>query len=401
MTKEFLPAIPSNWLIRVAQEACRIQLAISNRIKVVEQDLLHFHKIPKGSGIILTSNHADETDPRVCMELSRRVNKRFIIMCNREAFDECLGIAKLFLQRLGAFSVKRGSHDKTAVNYAKEVVKQGEDVLLIFPEGEIYYLNERIQPFHSGAVDICLQAIVERRKEDPNWTAYIVPMAIKYHYDDSIEAELERRIAQMEQELSLKPGSAPLVDRVLEIQKTLLSKEESIYQIPEDVTTAKELTDELITAERAILEEVMEKHPELEVTSHGSTIDKAWQLEAELRKAIEAEKDATKKRKLQLDLIALREVAQLTSWHPNYYVKDPSPDRLAEVVMKLEREILRVQRPKQLASRTVAIKIAEPIDMSKHLDDYATDPHGVRHDVSQKLQDTIQNLVTQLVKHTK
>ena len=400
MSKDFIPAKPAAWFIKLTQELARFNLYLKNKIEMAERDLLHFHKIPRGSGIILTSNHADETDPQVCFELSRRANKRFITMCNREAFDEAFGIAKLLLPRLGVFSIKRGSHDSAAIAYAKDVVKQGEDVLVIFPEGEIYYLNEKIQPFHSGAVDICLQAIIEKRKTDPNWTAYIVPMAIKYHYDQSIGPELEKRIAKMEGAMSIKAeSSTALPDRVLELQKALLQSEERIYKVGENAQTAKELREEIITTEQEILTEVLDKHPEVKVRQEAPTIDKAWQIEAELRNAISAEKDHDKRKQLELDLAALKEVAQLTSWHPHYYTKDPNPDRLAEVVLKLEREIYKIQRPKQIASRNVSVKIARPIDMGKHVDDYTKDPHTVRHAVSERLQHEIQSLVTTLAAH--
>jgi 1-acyl-sn-glycerol-3-phosphate acyltransferase len=53
------------------------------------------------------------------------------------------------------------------------VVKRGEDVLVVFPEGEIHYLNDLVQPFKSGAVAIGMQAVVSRRQSDPDWTAYL------------------------------------------------------------------------------------------------------------------------------------------------------------------------------------------------------------------------------------
>ncbi len=72
-------------------------------------------------------------------------------------------------------------------------MKRGQEVLVIFPEGEIYYLNDLVQPFKSGAVEIGMQAVVEARQTRPDWTAYLVPMAIKYRYRQPIGPLLERR----------------------------------------------------------------------------------------------------------------------------------------------------------------------------------------------------------------
>ena len=64
-------------------------------------------------------------------------------------------------ERLGSFSVERGGHNEVAKRFAIDVVKRGQEVLVIFPEGEIYYLNDLVQPFKSGAVEIGMQAVVE------------------------------------------------------------------------------------------------------------------------------------------------------------------------------------------------------------------------------------------------
>jgi 1-acyl-sn-glycerol-3-phosphate acyltransferase len=68
--------------------------------------------LPQDAGIILAANHADETDFKACLELSRRSGRRFLFMMNREAFDEGYRAAGWWLQRLGAFSVERGGQSK-------------------------------------------------------------------------------------------------------------------------------------------------------------------------------------------------------------------------------------------------------------------------------------------------
>ena len=148
-----------------AQILNRLDLAWRNRLRLEERDLEVLRVLPRGAGIILASNHADETDMKACLELSRRCRRRFLYMTNREAFDEGFGIAGWWLQRLGSFSVERGGHNEVAKRYAIDVVKRGQEVLVIFPEGEIYYLNDLVQPFKSGVVEIGMQAVVEVRRD--------------------------------------------------------------------------------------------------------------------------------------------------------------------------------------------------------------------------------------------
>src|SRR5262249_11354726 len=100
------------------------------------------------------------------------------------------------------------------------------------------------------------------------------------------------------------------------------------------------------------------------------------------------------------DLAMLKEVAQLTSWRPHYYLHKPTPDRLAEVVLKLERELYRIHRPKQLAARDVLVKISTPIDMGQHVQEYVEDPKSVRRKVTEQLHQHTQSLVDTLAERT-
>jgi 1-acyl-sn-glycerol-3-phosphate acyltransferase len=393
---DFVPAKPARWFIAAAQTAVRAELALSNRLYLAEEELRLFSNIPKGAGVILTSNHADETDPLVCLELSRRSGRRFISMCNREAFDEMGGLAGLALQRLGHFSVKRGAHDTAAKEYAIKTVQQGENVLVIFPEGEIFYLNEVVQPFHSGAIEICIQAILENRKATPDWTAYILPMVIKYHYNTNIERELANRISKMESHLLLRRTSERLQERLAIVQGMLIDREKRSHSIIMEQASALNLGEQLTEVQRDILAQVESKHQELPVSNHGKLIDHTWQLEAELRERMQEQADTALRAELKQDLESLKEVAQLTAWRPSYWQTSESTDRLAEAVLKTEREFFKVKRPKQLSSRYVFVKLSEPMNMGEHADEYAQDALGTRHRLTASLHDRIQGLIDAL-----
>lgn len=398
--REFRPAKPSPWLIKAAQKFVQAELALKYKLHLADEDLEIVRKLPPGAGVILIPNHADETDPRICLELSRRTGKRFISMCNREAFDEIYGAAGWALQRLGHFSVERGAHDSSAKDFAIETVQKGEEVLVIFPEGEIFYLNEVVQAFHSGAVEICMQAIVDKRKSDPNFTAFLVPMAIKYHYNEPIENLILTRIEKMEARLSIKEYAPTLAGRLHQIQKTLLEREQAAYKIQIETTGQDDLYQEIVETENAIISQVEEKHKAMPV-SQSHLIDQSWQLSAELKEDLASQTDVAVKKELEQDIDALREVAQLSSWRPEYYGDDTSLDRLAEALMKMERELYRIKRPAPLTTRDVYIKLAEPIDLSNVLTDYLQDAKSVRHKLTNDLHEQIQDLVNQLVQKAK
>lgn len=394
--REFIPAKPSEWLIKAAQTLVKTELALKYKLHISDADLEVLKSLPPGAGVVLIPNHADETDPRICLELSRRTGKRFFSMCNREAFDEIYGLAGWALQRLGHFSVERGAHDTDAKKFAIETVQKGEEVLVIFPEGEIFYLNEMVQAFHSGAVEICMQAIVEKRKTDPNFTAFLLPMAIKYHYTVPIENLLLTRIEKMEARLSIKEYAPTLSGRLHRIQKTLLEREQAAYKIQIETTGQEDLYQEIVETENAIISQIEEKHKDRKV-SQSHIIDQSWQLSAELKEDLAIQTDIAVQKELKQDIDALKEVAQLSSWRPQYYGDDASLDRLAEALMKLERELYRIKRPAPLTTRDVYVKLAEPIDLSAVLPQYEEDARSLRHSLTEDLQTKIQGLVDHLV----
>lgn len=398
--REFRPATPSPWLIKAAQTLVHTELSLKYKLHIDKDSLEMLKGLPEGAGAILIPNHADETDPRICLELSRLTGKRFISMCNREAFDEIYGLAGWALQRLGHFSVERGAHDTKAKEFAIETVKQAKDILVIFPEGEIFYLNERVQTFHSGAVEICMQAILEQRKVDENFKAFLVPMAIKYHYKVPIENLLLTRIEKMEARLSIKTYAPTLAGRLRCIQKTLLEREQETFNIQIETTGQDDLAQEIVETENAIISQVEEKHKDLPV-SQAHLIDQSWQLSAALKESLAEEADHAVKMEIQREIDALREVAQLSSWRPQYYGDDTSPDRLAEALLKMERELYRIKRPQPLTTRDVFVKLAEPVDLSTVIDQYTKDSHAVRHNLTGDLHEKIQGMVDELIERAK
>src|SRR3954453_10767934 len=76
----FRPARSPGWVIWAAQVLNRLDLAWGNRLRIESRDLEVLRGLPAGAGAILVSNHADETDMRACLELSRRCGRRFLYM---------------------------------------------------------------------------------------------------------------------------------------------------------------------------------------------------------------------------------------------------------------------------------------------------------------------------------
>ena len=395
----FRPAIPWAWVIWAVRNYLKFDLAWRNRLHLDRRDLRVLRNFPRGVGLILASNHADETDFKACLELSGRCNRRFLYMMNREAFDEGHGIAGWWLQRLGAFSVERGGQNEEAKRFAIEVVKRTREVLVIFPEGEIYYLNDLVQPFKRGVVDIGMQGVVEARKTQPEWTTYLVPMAIKYRYRQPIGPLLEQRTRLMEQRLFQRTGGDSLPRRLVLIVAELLHRQELIHRLEPDPERLAELSERVQAVRQAVLAEMEGQYPVSASGSEAQTMDRTWRLSSFLRSLLRQGREHSDESRARLrnDLASLKRVAQMGSWQPHYVDLDPSQERLAEMVLKLEREVYGTNRPRQLGRRDVFLRIGDPIDLGPFVRSYLQDPHAVCRRVAEQLRDVIQNLIDAIV----
>ncbi len=349
----FRPAKPWGWVIGAVQTFLRFDLYLRNRFHVESRDLDMLRTLPRGAGIILAANHADETDIKACLDLSRRSGRRFLFLMNREAFDEGYGIAGWWLQRLGAFSVERGGlHNEEAKRYAVEVVMRGREVLVIFPEGEIYYLNDLVQPFKSGVVEIGMQAVVETRRTRPDWTAYLVPMAFKYRFRESIAPILERKTQAMERSLNMRMVGLSLQQRLAKILAVLLRRQELAHHLKPAADRLAELGEQVHVVRKAILAQTEARYARNPPSYPGHTMDRAWRLSAYLRDLLARREPSggVDREQARTDLASSESVAQMAGWQTRYTDEVPSPERLAELVIKLEREVYQTKRPKQLVS---------------------------------------------------
>jgi 1-acyl-sn-glycerol-3-phosphate acyltransferase len=398
-SSRFRSAKSPGFVIWGAQILNRLDLAWRNRLRIEPRDLEVLRGLPTGLGSILVSNHADETDMRACLELSRRCGRRFLYMMNREAFDEGYGSAGWWLQRLGAFSVERGGQNEEAKRYAIDAVKRGQAVLVIFPEGEIHYLNDLVQPFKSGGVDIGMQAVVEARRTRPDWTAFLVPMAIKYRYRQAIAPLLEKRTRLMEQHLFRRIHSDSLPRRLVLIMAELLHRQEMIHHLKPDPEYLAQMSERVQEVRQQLLAQMEDHYAGSAVNSRSQTRDRTWRLSSYLRDLLRQGRQfsAESRERFRIDLAGLKRVAQMGSWQPQYVDLDPSQERLAEMVLKLERAVYGIKRPRQLANRDVFLRIGEPIDLGRFVARYLEDAQAVRHEVAERLRDEIQALINTIL----
>ncbi len=150
-------------------------------------------KINNNDSLLITPNHSDHADPHVLTHLNRSYNIPIHYMAARETFEVYKGFNGKVMQRVGVFSIDRDSADIKALKEAMTIVYEGAFPLVMFPEGEIYHLNEKLTPLNEGAATIMLKTAKKLKKNGKNRGCYIIPTAMRYRYIDDIVPTFARR----------------------------------------------------------------------------------------------------------------------------------------------------------------------------------------------------------------
>ena len=89
--------------------------------------------------------------------------------------NEVKGLQGWVIKRMGGFPVDTDRPQLNSVHHSVEVLKQGQEMLVIFPEGGIY--NDRqIHPLKRGVALIALQAEADKSER----RVKILPVGIRY-----------------------------------------------------------------------------------------------------------------------------------------------------------------------------------------------------------------------------
>jgi hypothetical protein len=126
----------------------------------------HFHRIhvdhkeqPVERALLLIGNHFSWWDGFIGNYLNfTYFRKRFHVMMLEEQLEN-----RMFLNRAGAFSIKKSSRSvAVSLAYAKELLSNPDNLLLFFPQGKIETLYTRKFTFERG-----IEKILEGHEEAP------------------------------------------------------------------------------------------------------------------------------------------------------------------------------------------------------------------------------------------
>jgi len=396
---EFRPATPNRAFIRAMRLANRFYAMPRARLCCEIREIETLRALPPG--VMITPNHSDYADAMVVTELMRRADRFATFMATRETFDAHRGLDGVVLQWMGGFSVNRGGENAKCQQFAKDVVKRRQYDLLIFPEGEVYLLNDLVMQFKPGVAMLALEVANENRKEGrPEHPVSIVPVAIKYRYLEDVIPALDQVAAGLEVALLGERRSGPLYDRMYALGVELLSRREHEWGIRSDPTW--DVYDRVRNVQKFLLDSL--EHHYLGRVRAELPFDRARRLILNLLEALEAlraRQDLPESERtaltveLRRDLRRAEAAARSVSFADDYLISNPTPERTAETLTKLEREIYGREAFLPKVRRTAIVRIGDPIDVRPYLagyEDRATRKETILR-LTRDLQTSIQTMI--------
>ena len=341
------------------------------QVELSTQALERLKALPHDCGLLIASNHPSFTDPFVIFEVTRRWGRACTWMAAREVFSKAGGWLGSLIRRTGAFSVLRGGNNQDAEQYAQRILREGRFPIVIFPEGHTFYLNDVILPLKPGIASWALEALVA----DPSLPIRILPMAIKYQYTEDIREPLDRALSQLERIAvrRLPPVAAGefwnlAYVRLHRIADAILSRQEHHYHYrPPRQSDIDERVRGLCAT---ILGRLETRY--LGQIQCGDFFDRSRHLMAMLK-----DDDSPQHQKDALDA---RFAWALSTFYAGYLSPDSPPERFAETVMKLQRELKHRVPISFRADRTAVVDVGRPLDVASYIT-----PHHLHDGAARRL----------------
>jgi 1-acyl-sn-glycerol-3-phosphate acyltransferase len=391
-TLDFKPPLPNPWFQKLFRlllpQICRGPLKGLS----VEIDSASLDKLIciQGKRCLILPNHPSEWDPCVLFDVASKLNENFFFVAAREVFDYSYGLRGWIFQKLGVYSLVRGSNDRKSFKTSIDILAKNRGRLVIFVEGEISNQNETLMPLEPGVLQIALMALNELYKEnnknlDSLPSLYVCPVGLRYVYEPKgLQTVLEKSIRELEAATALPtPETGNHYDRLKAIAWVILAgaAQQLGYTLPSENSLVQNVQG-LSNCMLSKLEHVInlpsdESVPALErIRQIRNKVDKVLgQSELEETSLYTKRLYNHQKAILRNFYEDLDRIVNFIAIYDGYLKPDMEEARYVELIRRLEKEVFGNFR--MLHPRKAHVTIQEPIDLKEYFQRFLSDKRTV------------------------
>lgn len=288
--------------------------------------------------LIFVSNHSTHSDVEVLMEAQRRCGVWGAFMAAHEVFSRSR-IQSWLMQRVGAFSVNRESVDRKSIKEAVRVIKDPVCSLSLFPEGNVAFTNEQVQPFLDG---VSLVALKAQRELGDQVMVMVVPTSIRVTHTKDVRGLLSDQLKSLVRELErdgvsvLLDESCPFYQQIESVGYAVLQRglKRRGYELPINEESWRQNPDDAL---RSVVEHLLVNlENEMQVECKGGVEERTRFIRSQLVKIrLEAEPDLDQVERWDDQSILLMRVQ---SYAAHYLRELPTVDRCSETLEKLRED---------------------------------------------------------------
>ncbi len=393
---QFVPPIKAGWPQKLLAKLGLHRRTLRRREGVTECEIRHADRLSQslaaGHGVMLTPNHPRLADPIAVYHLLGQVDCAFHTMASWHLFNQ-RPVARFMLRLMGAFSVNREGMDRTAIDFAINILKTANRPLLIFPEGTTSRTNDRLMAFMDGPAFIARSAAKRRAKEGLGSGKVVThPIAIKYVFQGDVDAVADNVLSEIEKRLSWSPQTTlPLIDRVIKVGDALLSIKELEYKCPvPDGATLRQRQNAMVNHLMNPLEEEWLGGPQ-----QGGIQMRVKNLRVKIFPDMITDALSVVERKRRWEQLERTYLAQQVDCYPEQYVTEhPTVDRILETVEKFEEDFLGTY-PRHGKLKAI-INVGEAIEVQTR-----RDKSGQGEPLMDQIRESIERMLQQMTSESR
>lgn len=351
---------------------------------------LRRRRLKRGQRLLLLPNHPTHADAPIFFEVVRQAKLSTNIMAAYDVFLRSRRDAFL-MQRIGCFSVDREGSDSRAMKHASETLQRGRHALTMFPEGNVYLMNDRVAPFHEGAAFLALKTLRDLKSE-PDADILAVPISMKMTYIDDVRPNIMNTLADLAKRIGVdRNASAKPWDCIREIGKAGLFRhlKGRGYDVEGLGHEYGETMQDLINKAAALVMDRLEQKMELKARPKDSLTDRirrARRVIHDIRVDPERAHDHALAAHWSDDaMLAFR----IASYAGDYIAERPTIDRIGETAEKLWEDA-HATMSQSFGNRRALVHFNEPVSLRDYLDAFNAKARDAVRQVTETCEQRLQ-----------